>query len=72
MSQDHDELLKRAVAAHLKKPGAMQPSARDSGVEEVNGLTYVALRSSSFTAAYRVRNDGALKALKRWPKELDR
>ena len=66
------DLLERAVSLHLRQPGAMQPSARDSGVRQVGGLSYVVLRSASFMAVYRVRNDGALKALKRWPKDLDR
>ena len=49
----------------------MQPS-KDSGVQEINGKRYVVLRNlGGILAVYRVRTDGILKGLKRWPKELD-
>ena len=49
----------------------MQPS-KDSGVQEVNGKRYVVLRNvNGIMAVYRVRTDGILKGLKRWPKELE-
>lgn len=49
----------------------MLPS-RDSQVLEVNGRRYVALVNvRGIIAVYRVRPDGILKGLKRWPKELD-
>jgi hypothetical protein len=73
-----DEILSRAFSAYFrnaKRQGytADQPSEHRSGAEEVDGRDYVVLRNSHQTlAVYRVRNDGMLKALKRWPAELDR
>jgi hypothetical protein len=38
----------------------------------VAGLSYVVLRNArGLLAVYRVRNDGMLKGLKRWPAEID-
>jgi hypothetical protein len=41
-------------------------------MEEHKGLSYVVLRDGSRTlAVYRIKNDGHLHRLKRWPPELD-
>jgi hypothetical protein len=75
--QDDEDLLRRAYAAafraaKLKGYVFMQPSDRRSTVEELNGRRYVVLANGYETlAVYRVRNDGMLKGLKRWSKELD-
>ena len=50
----------------LRKP------SNSSGVEEIDGRSYVVLRNvRGVLAVYRERTDGVLKRLKRWPKELD-
>ena len=71
---DHQDLLRRAFAAHLRKSseGApMQPS-KNSDVRTVAGKTYVVLRNvGGVMQVYRVRNDGRLKGLKRWPSDLE-
>lgn len=67
-----DELLQRAMAAYFRGGGTDQPGRTESGVETVGELQYVVLRNvRGVLAVYRVRNDGMLKGLKRWPKELD-
>ncbi len=78
LSADEDELHRRAVAAYYRIAardgyGAVQHSERNSGYERYNGLDYVVLRNNGQTlAVYRVRNDGVLRRLKRWPAELNR
>jgi len=70
------ELITRAMSAYFKALKStegvqMQPS-NGSGVEVVGGLSYVVLRNvGGVLAVYRVRNDGVLKRLKRWPANLD-
>jgi len=70
---DKDNLMRRAMAAYYRgaDSGVMQPS-KSSGVESVDGKHYVVLRNvNGLLAVYRVRNDGVLKGLKRWPAELN-
>ena len=72
---DDQDLIRRAFAAYFRSGGGdqlMQPS-RDSGVEKAaNGKHYVVLHNQRGTlAVYRIRNDGMLKGLKRWPADLD-
>jgi len=63
-----EQLTRRAMAAYSRAGHADQPSANDSDVETVDGLDYCVLRNASgVLAVYRVRNDGMLKILKRWP-----
>jgi hypothetical protein len=75
--QTDEQLLSRAIAAHYRacaREGtvAAQPAALSSGVEELAGKEYVVLRNArSVLRVYRVRNDGMLKGLRRWPKELE-
>jgi hypothetical protein len=72
-----DELLARAIQAYYvarKQEGviAEEPNISDSGAEAHYGMRYVVLRSSKGTlAVYRVRGDGSLKPLKRWPQILN-
>jgi hypothetical protein len=73
-----EQLLSRAMAAHYKasaREGAIydQPSAASSGIEEIDGKRYVVLRNiNGILRVYRVRpSDGVLRALRRWPKELE-
>lgn len=64
-------LARRAYAAYFRAGGTEQPAQASSGVETRGGLKYVVLRNSKgVLAVYRVRNDGVLKGLKRWPAEL--
>ena len=69
---DDDDLYRRAMAAYWRgrvgDPGVDQPAQRRSGVEEHGGKKYVVLRGDGVLAVYRVRNDGMLKGLKRWPR----
>ncbi len=67
------DLYTRAIAAYFRAGEREQPSESLSGCEELEGKQYVVLRSTAGTlAVYRVRNDGILKRLKRWSRELDR
>jgi hypothetical protein len=68
---DDEDLTRRAFAAYFRAGGYDQP-AGDSGVVEVGGKLYVELHNiRGVLAVYRVRNDGMLKRLKRWPAEID-
>lgn len=77
MDQKDERLLNRAIAAHYqayaREGGALSEPAWDSSaVEEVAGKRYVVLRNiSGVIRVYRVRNDGVLKGMRRWPKELE-
>jgi hypothetical protein len=64
---EDDDLLRRGFAAYFRG-GAMDQPARSSAVEEHGGRSYVVLRNvGGVLAVYRVRNDGMLKGLRRWP-----
>jgi hypothetical protein len=63
-----EQITLRALAAYSRAGHADQPSVNDSDVETVDGLDYCVLRNEhGVLAVYRVRNDGMLKGLKRWP-----
>ena len=65
-----DTLTSRAFAAYFRTGDEYQdqPSASGSGPVEHNGKGYVALRTGhKILAVYRIRNDGHLKRLRRWP-----
>jgi hypothetical protein len=71
-----DELTARAFAAWFKEckrisyADADQP-ANSSGRRKIDGRDYVVLENArGVMAVYRVRTDGVLKRLKRWPEEL--
>ena len=72
-----DEMLSRAYAAYFRaavREGYDQPepSSSSSGEVAVGGKSYVVLRNvDRVLAVYRVRNDGLLKRLRRWPAEVD-
>lgn len=69
------DLLQRAMAAYFRHyPGASmnQPDSTASGETEHDGKQYVVLRNvDGVLAVYRVRQDGMLKRLKRWPAEIE-
>ena len=69
-----DELTRRAFAAYFRMGDGLsslaQP-ANTSGVVEHKGRKYVVLENSNgVLAVYRVRNQGVLRRLKRWPAAL--
>jgi hypothetical protein len=70
------ELISRALAAYFRTIASEKGEYhdlpdRDSGVAEHEGRRYVVLRSVSGTlAVYRVRGSGALRRMKRWPREV--
>jgi len=72
-----DELLARAIKAYYvarRREGTIadQPNISDSGTEAHDGKRYIVLRNSKGTlAVYRVRRDGGLKIVKRWPAILN-
>ena len=72
-SDTDDRLVKRAIAAYVRTSEAASPEMpSDSGVADLDGKIYVVLEiASRILAVYRVRNDGMLKRLRRWPIELD-
>ena len=62
-----DSAAKRALSAYYATGGDELPTS--AKVQELRGLNYAVLRrGSKVLAAYRVRNDGALKRLVRIPK----
>jgi hypothetical protein len=68
---DGDDLLRRAFGAYFRSGGYDQP-ANYSSVELHNGKKYVRLvNGRGVLAIYRVRNDGMLKRLRRWPAALN-
>ncbi|HEY3356886.1 MAG TPA: hypothetical protein VGQ83_26790 [Polyangia bacterium] len=65
------DLERRALAAYFRSGGTDQPAGGAQFVE-VGGKAYVTLSNvRGMLAVYRVRNDGQLKGLKRWPHELE-
>jgi hypothetical protein len=68
---EDEEYIRRAIAAWLRGGSGRPMPANTSSVEEYNGKFYVELHNFNGTlAVYRIRNDGVLKRLKRWPKEV--
>lgn len=68
-----DELTSRAFAAYFRSegPNADQP-ANTSGPIEHEGKRYVVLRNiNGVLAVYRLRPQGLLKRLRRWPAEIE-
>jgi hypothetical protein len=74
---DNDNLVRRAIAAYFRSPGdpreSLDQPSNTSDVRKVKGKSYVVLVNSQRTlAVYRVRPDGILKRMKRWPAALDK
>jgi hypothetical protein len=64
------DLTRRALAAYFRGGGTDQPAGGGNVIEH-DGKLYVVLSNVNGTlAVYRVRTDGMLKGLKRWPKEV--
>jgi hypothetical protein len=69
MRASDEDLTRRALAAYY---AAGRPGRPRGAVVEHDGKWYVVLRERGATrAVYRVRTDGVLKGLRRWPKHLD-
>lgn len=70
------DLEHRAMAAYWRgaDPSTTDQPSRPEVWKHEDGKMYVVLpggRASGPCAVYRVRNDGMLKRLKRWPAELN-
>lgn len=75
ISSVHDDLFtRRALGAYVHSPGARANAllAMSGADTDARGRRYVVLRDGSIDicAVYRVRSDGTLKRLKRWPAEV--
>ena len=81
MHVDESDLTRRALAGYFRSGGTVQPVKTE--VTEHDGKLYVVLYAppkmyvildappmQDVLAIYRVRNDGMLKRLRRWPAEL--
>jgi len=67
-----NDMVKRAMAAWFRSGGTDQPGTSDSDVREHAGKEYVVLGNvNGILAVYRIKNDGFLKHLKRWPKAIE-
>jgi hypothetical protein len=67
----NDDVVSRAFAAYFRAGGKDQP-ATTSGERVFADKRYVVLESARGTlAVYRVRPNGLLKGLRRWPKEIE-
>jgi len=73
-STNNDLFTRRALGAYMHSSGALANAllAMSGADTDANGRRYVVLRDASIDvcAVYRVRNDGKLKRLKRWPAEV--
>ncbi|MGB3069792.1 MAG: hypothetical protein WBC18_14655 [Ottowia sp.] len=69
-----DQLTRRAIAAHMRQEGALQPAIHSSGPATAKGLDYIVLRNvAGVLSVYRVlpKKRPGLKRLKRWPREIE-
>lgn len=76
MNQEHEELVRRALAAWWKFSQGYQPQQPDRVLSTVEvskeGLWYVALRNvNGILCVYRIANTGNLKRLVRIPRFLN-
>jgi hypothetical protein len=73
-STPNDLFTRRALGAYAHSSGAPGNAllAMSGADTDTKGRRYVVLRDGSIDicAVYRVRNDGRLKRLKRWPAEV--
>lgn len=70
----NDLVTRRALGAYMHSAGGLANAllAMSGADTDMKGRHYVVLRDGSIDicAVYRVRNDGRLKRLKRWPAEV--
>jgi hypothetical protein len=70
MARRNTDEVERAFGEWFRSGGIDQPS-NSSSMAAHAGRKYVVLdNANGILAVYRVRNDGALRRLKRWPREL--
>jgi len=76
-AKDNERVIDRAFAAWFragKRAGATSPDipANDSYLCELAGRRYVILQNiNGIMAVYRVKTNGILREMRRWPRELD-
>jgi len=76
MTHPAGDPVRRAFAAYFKTAEAdggipIQP-ANTSGLRSHDGHDYVVLENANgVLAVYRVRNDGVLRRMKRWPVQVE-
>jgi hypothetical protein len=64
-------------AAAIQGEAVLNPPSTGSEVVDLGGKRYAVLRNANLRSAdgilavYRIRNDGVLKRLKRWPSGLE-
>jgi hypothetical protein len=64
------DLQRRALAAWFRGGGTDQPAEPDH-LQDEEGHAYIVLHNANgILAVYRVKNDGALRSLRRYPKAL--
>jgi hypothetical protein len=69
--KDEDGYLQRAYAAWYRSGGRDVP-ANDSSVLTHEGKDYVVLKNANgVLAVYRIKKDGLLRRLRRWPEEIE-
>ena len=71
--KDTDQaLVDRAMAAYFRtESGTAQQPANNSDVYTLEQKRYVVLRNiNGPLAVYRIRNDGILRRMRRWPKQI--
>ena len=67
-----NDFVTRALAAYFRSGGTPPPTSEACNVTAHEDRRYVVLRgASSIVAVYRIRNDGMLKRLTRWPDAID-
>jgi hypothetical protein len=67
-----EEFVRRAYAAWFRTGGTDQP-ANSSRVRRYKGKSYVVLENArGVLAVYRIKNDGLLRRLRRWPEAFDK
>ena len=72
MLHNESDIMRRAMRAYFNSTGegAIQPSST-SGVEEHQGRHYAVLNNQGgILAVYRLRPEGSLRRLRRWPATL--
>ena len=67
---ENDDLIRRATAAYFRSGADQQPNRSQSDVFNLDGKVYVVLASGEIMAVYRLRNDGVLRRMRRYPKDI--
>jgi hypothetical protein len=73
LARSYPDLQRRAMAAYFRTADVPSPDqpAGDPEVIEHDGKLYVVLSNTGRAlAVYRVQNNGILRRMKRWPREI--